>query len=314
MYDQEKLIYETNDIMKSLSIPGMSIACSKEGEIIWSQALGYNNIDKKLKTSFDTCYFIGSITKVFTSIILLQYVEEEKMSLDDYVNKYGLHMSAFNSVTIRNLMTHTSRGTPGDNFNYSDNRFSMLQKVIMNVSDYSLYDQFQKRIINPLKMNDTIACTMINHKAYSSIRERLSTPYITSTGHVEETNNPTYFGANDGLVSAPNDIMTLLLALDGEALLKNRQNLLLSNQKTNTGELLPLSLVCFIQVVNGEKIAWHFGCVQGFSALIIKAINKRMSFVILANNDSMCFPFHLEHGNILGSPIAQCILKYIQDC
>ena len=60
-----------------------NISISKEGKEIYQYSLGYRNIDKKIKNSDQTKFRIGSISKSFTAVMIMQLIEEEKLSLND---------------------------------------------------------------------------------------------------------------------------------------------------------------------------------------------------------------------------------------
>ena len=95
-------------------IPGISVGIVYDQELVWSRGLGFADVDNKVPASPDTIYSICSISKLFTSIGIMQLRDEEKLRLDDPVSK---HLSWFSikdkypdapEVTIGGILTHSS--------------------------------------------------------------------------------------------------------------------------------------------------------------------------------------------------------------
>jgi len=94
-------------------IPGLSIAVVKGEDIVYSRGFGFRDIDSGLPATPNTIYGIGSVTKSFTALAIMQLAEEGKVDLYDPVDKYvPLSLRPYGSpVTIHNLLTH-STGIP----------------------------------------------------------------------------------------------------------------------------------------------------------------------------------------------------------
>lgn len=60
----------------------------KENRIVFSDKYGFQNIEKKIPISFDSLFYIYSITKVIVSVGAMLLIEDNKLALDDYVSKY----------------------------------------------------------------------------------------------------------------------------------------------------------------------------------------------------------------------------------
>ena len=99
--------------MERAGLPGFSIAVVQEGSTIYAEGFGSRDRERNLPATVDTLYGIGSITKSFVAIAILQLAEAGKIELDDPV---GEHVpfelgSADNPITIHHLLTH-SLGIP----------------------------------------------------------------------------------------------------------------------------------------------------------------------------------------------------------
>ena len=100
-------------LMKEGKMPGLSITVVQKGETIYAQGFGSRDRERNLPATPDTLYGIGSITKSFVAIAILQMLEQGKLKLTDPVSKHvpfkiGLKE---NPITLHNLMTH-SLGVP----------------------------------------------------------------------------------------------------------------------------------------------------------------------------------------------------------
>ena len=109
----ERFIALEKFVMEKISenrMPGLSIALVKDGKIVYSRGFGVRNIEERTPATPDTIYGIGSITKSFTSLGIMQLAEKGTLSLDDPVEDYvSIKMSPFGEpVRIHHLLTHTS--------------------------------------------------------------------------------------------------------------------------------------------------------------------------------------------------------------
>jgi CubicO group peptidase (beta-lactamase class C family) len=99
--------------MERARMPGFSIAVVKDGSTIYAEGFGLRDTQKNLPATPDTLYGIGSITKSFVAIGIMQLVEAGEISLDDPVSKhipFELGMPG-EPITIHHLLTH-SPGIP----------------------------------------------------------------------------------------------------------------------------------------------------------------------------------------------------------
>src|SRR5512140_3520813 len=100
-------------------VPGASLAVALGDEQV-ELATGVLNAVTGVETTTDSVFQIGSITKLFTTTLIMQLVDEGRVTLDEPVRSYLPELSfadsvATESVTLRHLLTHTS-GIDGDFF------------------------------------------------------------------------------------------------------------------------------------------------------------------------------------------------------
>ena len=102
------------------SVPGASLAVLKGGRVVAIAAAGVTNLDTRVPVTPDAVFQIGSITKVFTTTLIMQLVDDGLLSLDtpivEYLPEFQIADPATRrNVTARHLLSHTS-GIDGDLF------------------------------------------------------------------------------------------------------------------------------------------------------------------------------------------------------
>ena len=97
-------------LMQKTKIPGLSLAILKDNKIIYSRGFGNRDIANNLPVTPDTLFGIGSCTKVFTCIAIMQLADQGKLSIEDPVSKYLPFKLGINDKPIRihHLMSHSS--------------------------------------------------------------------------------------------------------------------------------------------------------------------------------------------------------------
>jgi CubicO group peptidase (beta-lactamase class C family) len=98
------------EIMTKTKVPGLGLALIKDDSVIYSRGFGSRSIEESKPATPDTLFGIGSVTKSFTALAVMQLVERGKLSVDDRVQKY---IPSFrpgddaDKTEIFHLLTHT---------------------------------------------------------------------------------------------------------------------------------------------------------------------------------------------------------------
>ena len=92
-----------------------SALVAQHGKILLQKGYGLKNANDNSLNDANTKFQIASVTKTFTSTVVLKLVELKKMALTDKLSKYYKGFPYGDSITIENLLTHTSGIT--DNYN-----------------------------------------------------------------------------------------------------------------------------------------------------------------------------------------------------
>src|SRR5258708_2915472 len=103
----ENFIFEK---IAETKLPGLSIALIKNGEVHWSRGFGLRDAESGLVATPHTLYSVGSVTKSFTTLGIMQLAERGKLHVDDPIEKYMPFAirPGGEAVRIWHLMTHTS--------------------------------------------------------------------------------------------------------------------------------------------------------------------------------------------------------------
>lgn len=100
-------------VIRESKLPGVAKGLAKNGKVFYERGFGYRNAECQLEVTSDTVFAIGSITKSFTCVALMQLREKGWLSLHDPVKKYLPELSLkddkyTDQMTIHHFMTHTS--------------------------------------------------------------------------------------------------------------------------------------------------------------------------------------------------------------
>jgi len=110
MQDFAKLEGFIFEKMSKTHMPGLSVAIVKDGEVVYSRGFCFRDLEYGLRATPETLYGIGSVTKSFTALSIMQLVEEGKLSLDETIDKYVPFnlKSKEEPIKIWHLLSHSS--------------------------------------------------------------------------------------------------------------------------------------------------------------------------------------------------------------
>ncbi len=124
-------------------IPGLSIALVDDQQIVWAQGFGVADPKSKKPATAATVYRIGSVSKLFTDIAIMQLVERGELNLDapigDYLPEFHPRNPFGTAITLRELMSHRSgllREPPVGN--YFDPTEPSLAATVRSLNDTEL--------------------------------------------------------------------------------------------------------------------------------------------------------------------------------
>lgn len=295
-------------IRRELKIPALSVAASRKGVLFFEKAFGYADLEHQVKTSPATIFRVASVTKTFTSTLIMQLVEQRKLNLDAPVSQYGINLNN-PKITVKNLLTHTSEGIPGRAYQYNGSRYGLLGPIIEKISGKPFARLLMENIALPLHMRSTAPGVSLGQ--YQIPYSRLARPYqLNSKGQVVLSEYLNEFGAFGGLATTAADLLKYSAAIDRHQFVRAAtQKEIFTPNRTINGVITPYGLGWFVQRYQGLDFYWHYGQTQGESAIFIKVPKLKLALAVLCNTDQLSRPFPLGDGDLFTSPVGQLFYR-----
>ena len=309
-----------------LKIPGMSAAIIKDQKLLWAKGFGFADLENRIPATPDTVFHLASITKTFGATLIMQLVEQGKLSLDEPMSHYSSDFKD-DSVKIKHIITHTSQGTPGERYRYSGNRYSYLTKVIEKKFGKPFLNVVVETFFDPLGMTSSVPYHNVvvdKDKWVASLGKehldryeknllRLSPPYSVYGEEIVHVPYPlrTYVGVSAGFLSTVLDMAKYDVAIDRHVFLKKEtQEQAWTSSVSNSGKRLPYGLGWFVMDFHGLKLTWHTGhWGTGASAFYLKVPEKNISLVMLANSEAL-----VDHQYQIGEPTVDDMVQNVFAC
>ena len=318
-------------------IPGMSGAIVRDGAIVWEKGFGFQNVATRVRATPDTPYLVGDVSGTLAAVLLLQCVEQRRLSLDQPFRFYGLDAPE-PEATLRQILSHAPPAAAAAPFAYSPERYGQLTPLMEWCSPQPYRKSVAHRILNRLAMRDSVPGTDLRDPdlplpedlfepqdlaRYRQTLLKLAIPYkVDGKGRATPNDLPgVAIDAAGGLVSTVRDLARLDAALGSGASDSDLPGLgiLLADETLAAawspaagrgGVPSPMGLGWFVDNYRGERVVWHFGYVQnGYSSLILKVPSRGLTFILLANGDGLSAPFQLESGDVTRSLFASLFLR-----
>ena len=306
------------------NIPGMSATIAQNGVVVWERGFGRRDIESAALAAPDTPYLIGGLSQAFGATLLLRKcVDQWGAQLDDLVI---LRSPSFGEpqTTQRQLLSHTAPG--GGGYAYSPSRFASITAVIERCAQDTYRSVLASEILDRFAMVDSAPDQVMarptaedvrlfdaeHRERYAEVIARMAVPYRVTSGRPQRNSDttPRRVDASDGIISSVRDLVRFDNALSSNALLAPATRDAAWTQSYAGDSPLPTGLGWFVQNYHGEPIVWQFGVMRGgHSALMVKAPNVGLTFIVLANSDGLNAPFALESGDVTSSLFALLFLR-----
>jgi D-alanyl-D-alanine carboxypeptidase len=312
-------------------IAGLSLAVLKEGEVIQARGYGLADVGRHIPATKDTVYQIASMTKQFTASAIMLLVEAGKVKLDDSIATYltGLP-AAWNAVTVRQLLTHTSgirnfqeaggyslygayspedlirlaaslplAFQPGEKWSYSNTGYILLGEIIQQRSGSPYAEFLSGRILKPLRMTST---RMIEGRATPA---HLATGYSWEEGTWKAVRMQASPTAAGGLASTVLDLAKWYAALDVPLPLRpSSLAQMWTRGRINDGSRVPYGFGWFVGAMNGHRAIEHSGDRPGFNGAITHFVDDRLTVIVLTNTEG-------KHVNAIAKEVAGLYLPAV---
>lgn len=308
---QDKLDTYMKALQKHENFHG-SILVAKEGKILINEGYGFSDLHQNTNNKSQTKFAIGSVTKQFTAMAIMQLNEKGLISVDDKISKYIGDFPNGDLITIHNLLTHTSglknytelagfltvspenkdpmvmanlikdmplEFQPGEQFKYSNTNYLLLGIIIEKITGRPLEDYLKQNIFDPLNMKDTGMSYSENNQSYDATAY---SGYLEVVPVDDEALAQSYGAGN--MYSTVEDLYRWDRALQTEQLVQKSTMDEIFKEHTAMSEQVAYGYGWMIGDDPIGKRIFHGGNTLGFTANIVRYIDEDMTIIILTNN------------------------------
>ncbi len=288
-----------------------TVLVARDDKMLFQGGYGYKSMTTKIRNNVNTIFQIGSVTKQFTSAIILQLQQEDKLSVKDKLSKYFPGFPRGDDISIENLLHHTS-----GIYNYTMDREFMRDKITFPHSEDQMISLFREK---PLNFEPGTQWAYSNSgyvllgyviekvtgKPYETVmRERILTPLGMKRSGFDFTNLKTsdkstgYFVTPNG--NEPSPIVDSTIAFSAGALYSTVVDLYKWDRAIYTDAILKKSSwnTTFTPALNKYGYGWaidsmfsknytaHGGGIHGYASYIIRYPDEKAVIILLDNTGS----------------------------
>lgn len=317
---RKKIDNYMNSLTKYQNFQG-SLLVAKNDKLIINKGYGLAYIGQSIKNQSQTKFALGSVTKQFTAMAIMQLNEKGLINLEDNVSKYVPGLSEGEKVTIDNLLTHTSGLTnytdlpafmesdfnntdpmkmvdlikdlplefaPGEIFKYSNTNYLLLGMIVEEITGESLEDYLEENILNPLDMKNT---GVINGKNKVTPDATPYSGYI----EVEEIDDKPVLSQSYGagnMYSTVEDLYRWDRALKTDKLVSEESLNNIFKNHIIMSENAGYGYGFMIADTEDGKVVGHGGNTFGFSSNIDRYVDEDLTIIALSNKG------YVDLGNV----------------
>lgn len=319
----EKLKAAVEFEVASKKLPAFSIALVDSEQVVWADGFGFQDPDQKIPATAQSVYRVGSVSKLFTDIAVMQLVEKERVDLDVPIQRYVPSFQPENpygiDITLRQLMAHRSglvRESPVGNYfdpteptlaatvaslnrtqlvyrpdtktKYSNAAIAVVGTVLENLLEVSHPQQVKSMIFDPLGMTDS------SFLVTQSIRPKMVTGWMrTYDGRrFEAPNFRLGTGPAGNLYSSVLDLSKFLSCLfrdgktsQGQILQEATLQQMYRPIEDAEGNPQGFGIGFHVQELDGYLQVGHGGAVYGFSTQLEALPERRIGIAAAAALD-----------------------------
>ncbi len=286
-----------------------SIAISKDGNVIYTRAVGTSHIGDKGFVAADakTKYRIGSITKMFTATMVFQLVEEGKLKLEDTLDKFFPEIPNAKKITVAQMLDHHSGihnftddaqnyfsysrrpqtheqmlaiiaktkpdFEPGAKAEYSNSNYLLLGYIVEKLTKKSYKDALNEMIVAKINLSDTYYGGKIN----GANNESVSFDFIGGSWKMLGETDMSVPGGAGAVVSTPTDLTKFITALFGGKLVSAAS----LNQMKMITDGYGSGILQF--PYDEKKLFGHNGGIDGFNSMLVYLSEEKLSVAYISN-------------------------------
>jgi CubicO group peptidase (beta-lactamase class C family) len=292
-----------------------TVLVTDNGKVIFKKGYGLANMEWDIRNEPDTRFRLASVTKQFTSMLIMQLVEQGKLRLDGKITDYlpDYPKAAGDKVTLHHLLTHTAgianysdlpdyrtfernrhkpadlikkfsdlplAFEPGSAFAYSNSGYILLGAIIEKVTGKSYEKVLQENIFTPLQMHNTgydLSYKVLSRRASGYQRWNL----VYENAPYIDMSIPY---ASGSLYSTVEDLALWDQALYTDKLLSaSSKAILFTPYKNGYAYGWGVGKMQVGQLKDSIEVMQHQGAINGFNSTLIR-IPANKQLVVLLNN------------------------------
>lgn len=295
-----------SSLLEQTDFKGCFLASNREG-ILFCESFGLANAELNVPNTTKTKFRIGSLSKQFTALAILQLVQQGLISLESTLNQFIVEYPNGSNITIHHLLSHSSgiynfsnrsdimewyKGTStlvesinsfrdipmvfnaGERFDYSNSNYILLTYIIEQVTGNSYEEYLERNIFTTLEMNNT------GYDQESEIISGRASGYYYEDGLLR---NAPYINMSipqgaGGLYSTIEDLHKWDRGLYGTMLLGEELTTLMY-----TPYLENYAYGWMVQHFGNKKVLFHTGGIHGFSSFICRFPEDEVCVIALSN-------------------------------
>jgi D-alanyl-D-alanine carboxypeptidase len=284
-----------------------SIAISENGKLLYTKSIGKDDLENNKSSSILSKYRIGSISKMFTSCLIFKAVEENKIDLNQTIEKYFPTIQYANKITIGNLLNHRSgihnftndenymsyftepktekemveiitKGKsdfePNSKAEYSNSNYVLLSYILEKKYKKKYSEVLNQKIIKPLGLNNTYFGKKTNINDNESYSYSFEKKWIKEN----ETDSSISMGAG-AIVSNPTDLILFAEKLFSKKII----NLNSLNQMTTIKDDFGMGI--FQIPLFDKKGFGHTGLIDGFTSNLSYYPENKLAIALISNGN-----------------------------
>lgn len=275
-------------------------------------AAGSGDLEGQQKLNTTSRFRIASITKLFTAVMVMQLVDEGKVTLDSTIEELlpGASITNAGKVTIQNLLQHTSGlrneakisymaynspdklierfatkkalFKPGKDLNYNNIDYIILGRIVEQLTGKSFSENLQQRIITELNLNDTGLDTTIerDQAVVASFMVKDGQRKAEAKAHIEN------IWAAGAMYSTVSDLLVFIDALKAEKLVSRSSMERLFKSEPKLGYVALGSWTFNSPFISGSpRVMERRGGILGSTSVIMTNLNGPETLIVLSNTD-----------------------------
>lgn len=280
-------------VMQSSHIPGLSLGVARRGHVVFLRGYGTRQCTVNARANAYTVYRIGSITKQFTSALVMQEADRSVLPLNAELD--GITVAQLLSQTS-GLVSYTDTGqtldsalnaptqfTPGTRWQYSNSNYYLLGTALESVTKLSYASLLAERITTPLHLTSTtFAPPRVENEAQGCAWDGSGwQPALQGPNDQADL----AFSASAMSSNVP-DLLTWLWKLySGTVVAQDSFDQMTTSWTLADGTPTNYGFGFFTDKWYGLRIAQHPGYIDGFSAQDTIVLNDGTVLAMLSNAD-----------------------------